>query len=91
MLPADRLELPVSPAGLVSETGTFLRLFDFAKAQIEIAEYKKHQLSKIDQSMNDVLLKVSGSILGKVIPIRDHQQLIIDALEQAKKEGMFQI
>lgn len=64
---------------------------DFMKAQIEINEYKKHELERIDKSMNDLLIRVSEEILGKMIPIRDHQQLIIDSLEMAKKEGMFNI
>lgn len=62
---------------------------EFSKTQVELNEYKRHQMQKIEAQINDLLIRVSEEILGKVIPLRDHQQLILESLESAKKEGMF--
>lgn len=61
----------------------------FEKTQIEIHEYKRHKLQEVNDSLNVLLLKVAEAVLGKAIPLADHQKLILDALEKAQKEGMF--
>jgi len=63
---------------------------EFSKSQVEINEYKRHQMQHVDQSINDMVGKISEDVLGKAISLRDHQQLILQSLEQAKKEGMFE-
>ncbi len=59
--------------------------------QEQIQEYKKQKLTAIDQTVKEIVKKASLKILGKAISTSDHEKLIINSLEQAKKEGIFEI
>src|SRR5258708_1713623 len=61
----------------------------FEKAQKEINAYKEKQMSKLDGSIDRMLLEVAEKVLGKTIPIKDHETLILEALTKAKEEGLF--
>lgn len=62
---------------------------EMVKAEKEIEAYRTEQLKKIDNSLIKILNRVSLEVLGKAISLADHEELIIEALEQAKKEGVF--
>lgn len=62
---------------------------EFEKAQAEIENYKQEKLAQINKSVDELALKLARQVLGKSIPLEDHQTLIIEALERAKKEGIF--
>jgi hypothetical protein len=55
----------------------------------EIESYKQDRVKKIETAVNDIIQKVSQKALNKSIPLEDHNKLIIDSLERAKKEGIF--
>jgi hypothetical protein len=55
----------------------------------ELEEYKKIRLQQADRTITHVIQEVSQEILNKALPLDDHQQLLIEALEKAKKEGVF--
>ncbi len=55
----------------------------------ELEEYKKLRLQQADRTINHVIQEVSQQILNKALSLEDHQQLLIEALEKAKKEGVF--
>ena len=54
-----------------------------------IGDYKEAQIKKIDAEITAIIQRVSEIVLGKAISLTDHEQLIINALEEAKKEGVF--
>ena len=58
---------------------------DYAKTQKEVSAYKVEMLKKIDEEIYAILESVSKEAIGKSIPLAQHEQLIIDALEKAKK------
>lgn len=58
-------------------------------AQQEIERYKTQQYASIDASMRAVIMKTYEDILGKSITLSLHEDLIVAALEKAKKEGVF--
>lgn len=58
---------------------------DYAKIQKEVSQYKDQMLKKIDEEIYGILESVSKEAIGKSIPLAQHEQLIIDALEKAKK------
>ncbi len=64
---------------------------DFAKTEIEISEYKRHQIEKMQNTIDEILIKVCEEVLGKAIPLHDHQELLLQALEKAKTESMFTV
>ena len=56
------------------------------RSKQEIEEYKKEKLAHVDEAVVNIIKQASEEILGKTISLRDHQALIIEALEKAKKE-----
>jgi membrane-associated HD superfamily phosphohydrolase len=72
----------------------FNLLFEDLKTKIsekenEIEEYKKRKLEEIDREIYRIIIEVAKKTLGKVIDITDHEKLVIEALEKAKKDRIF--
>lgn len=59
-------------------------------ARRQIDDHKKGMIARINDSIYDVISFVSKEVLGKSLSIEDHGDLIIRALEEAKKEGFFE-
>ncbi len=55
----------------------------------ELEEYKQARLKEIEQTVLHIVQKASEEIFNKTLSITDHQHIILDSLEKAKKEGMF--
>jgi DNA repair exonuclease SbcCD ATPase subunit len=60
-----------------------------AKFQAEVEEYKKLRMSEIDKGASNVLSDFLTEATGRAIPLDVHQDLIIKALEEAKKKNVF--
>lgn len=74
-----------------SENGVSKKIADeFAATQIEINEYKKHKIQEVNKNIDKMILKIAESVLCQAIPLAQHQQLIVEALEKAQREGMFE-
>ncbi len=56
----------------------------------ELDEYKQMRLKETDKMITRVVQKASQEVLNKTIPLGDHQTLMLEALEKAKKEGLFE-
>jgi hypothetical protein len=63
--------------------------FDHAKG--EIAKYKEEKLKAIDEEAEKIIKKLSIELLGKAIKIDEHEKILLDALEKAKKESILSI
>lgn len=55
----------------------------------ELEEYKKQELTKISANIYEILARTSEAVLGKAVNLDLHQELVIKALEQAKRDGVF--
>ncbi|HSX08797.1 MAG TPA: hypothetical protein VLF93_01465 [Candidatus Saccharimonadales bacterium] len=73
---------------LQKQTRTFSETM-IPQLEKELEEYKKLRLQQADRTITNVIQEVSQQILNKALPLEDHQQLLIEALERAKKEGVF--
>lgn len=62
---------------------------EFEKARGEIDSYKKAELAKVQESIQEIVRKTVSEVIGKSIPMSEHEKLIIEALDEAKSEGMF--
>ena len=62
---------------------------ELEQANRQIEDYKKYVNSNIDRKAKDILKDFSIQVLGKVISPEDHEDLIIKALEEAKKKNVF--
>lgn len=59
---------------------------DYAKAQKAIEDYKADRIKKVEDNIYNIIQNVSKMVLGKAIELKDHEQLVIDALTKAKQE-----
>lgn len=64
---------------------------EFAKARSEVEAYKKDQMGKVDKAVSKVVVTIVEKVLGRMISTEDHEELVLQALEQAKKDGLFHI
>ena len=55
----------------------------------ELDEYKKQRLKDAEQLISKIVQRASEDILNKSLSFEDHQKLLIESLEKAKKEGIF--
>lgn len=62
---------------------------ELEKTKIELETYKKEQIKKIDEMIRNTVFRISQEVLAKTISPQEHERLIIEALDQAKKEGVF--
>lgn len=61
----------------------------FSTIDKQAEEYKKMQLKKIDDSIGTIVMDTYQEILSKNITLSVHTDLVVEALEKAKKEGIF--
>lgn len=59
------------------------------KMEHELEEYKKTRLQQTDKMVVHIIQTVSQELLSKTISLEDHQKLVTEALDKAKKEGAF--
>ncbi|GEM_PF-4579713 len=62
---------------------------EFEKSQREIQVYKQKQIDQIDKSIQSKVDDIAKKVFGKAISAELHEKLIIEALEEAKKKGVF--
>lgn len=61
----------------------------YKNVEIDVEEYKKARLSQVDKSLADIILQIARKVLVKEINREEHEKLVLKALEDAKKSGMF--
>lgn len=59
---------------------------DYEKLKIEIADLRQKKLQELQSNIDNIILNISKDVIGKSLNLSDHQDLIIKALEEAKKE-----
>lgn len=58
----------------------------YKKAQDELDDYKKERLEKIDKDISLMIQAITKDIFGKSLSLENHKDLILQAIEKAKKE-----
>ncbi len=61
---------------------------EYEKLEIEIKEYREKMMNKVNDDIYKILLNISKTVLGKSLDAKDHEDLIIEALNKAKKENI---
>lgn len=56
------------------------------KTEKEIENYKKERFKEMDRKIYKILGEVAKKTIGKTIDLSDHEKLVMEALEKAKKE-----
>lgn len=57
-------------------------------ANQEIEKYKQQQMDRIDHSIVNLVKHTVEKVISKSLNLTEHQELVIEALEQSKKEGV---
>lgn len=65
------------------------RLTLLAGLEKEVESYKQSKIHRIDQASSVIVQRVAQEVLNKSLSLEDHQNLVIQSLEKAKKEGVF--
>lgn len=58
------------------------------KVEAEIEQHKQNKLASIDTAVAEKVSALGLKLLGKSISLDDHDELVVKALEEAKKEGV---
>lgn len=61
------------------------------EVQEQVELYKQEKMAKVDQAILELIQKTYKDILSKSIPPNIHKELILEALEKTKKEGLFDL
>jgi hypothetical protein len=66
----------------------------FLEKKIEIEKmlenYKREKIKEVDEKIFQILADVSKKVLGKVIDVSTHEELVFRALKKAKEENFFE-
>mgnify|MGYP001609441355 CR=1 FL=1 len=62
---------------------------EYSLAKKHIDAYTESELKMVDEKIYEILETVSKLVMGKALKLSDHETLIIESLEKAKKEGIF--
>ncbi len=57
----------------------------------EIEEIKKEKLKELEKNIYKIINDVTKKVLGKAIDLSTHEELVMKALEKAKKEKFFEL
>jgi hypothetical protein len=55
----------------------------------EVEDYKKHKIQRIEQASTTLVQRVAQETLNKTLSVEDQHALLIQSLERAKREGVF--
>ena len=55
----------------------------------EIATYRRERIAALNQNMVTLVEETARLVLNKTLSLQEHRELILDALEEAKREGLF--
>ncbi len=62
---------------------------EYEEIKRDIENYKASKIAQIDSTAHDVLIDVTKKVLGKSIDMRAHEDLVVQALEDAKRQNIF--
>lgn len=62
---------------------------ELSRVKKVIESYKEHKLKQVDDEVNKIILEVSEEVLGKALSSNQHQEIVMEALEKAKKAHFF--
>jgi len=59
---------------------------EYSEMKKELEAYRQERLKKIEDEIYNIIQDVSMLVLGRSLSVRDHEELILEALEKAKKK-----
>ncbi len=62
---------------------------EYQTAEAEVAEYKRLKIAEINEKTKKALEKIGGQLLGKVFSVKEHEELILKTIDEARKQNVF--
>ena len=62
---------------------------EYEEIKVEIERYRTSKMAQIDATAREILTDVTKKVMGKSIDLRAHEDLVIEALENAKRQNLF--
>lgn len=59
------------------------------KLEKEAQEYKENKLKAVDEQIRQIVLSAAREVIGRSISLTEHEDLVVKALERAKREKVF--
>src|SRR3989338_2667506 len=85
----DSIEQEVKKQLEESKTGFKTEMTKYLiKAQEEIEDYKRKEIAKADQDIDQLIVQLAKDLLRINLTPKDHRKLVIQGLEKAKEQGM---
>lgn len=76
-------------AGSVQKTVVARVEEDYVQAKKQIETYKTERMKQVDRQVLQLMKDVGKDVLGKTMDFETHRELIMQALEEARKEHVF--
>lgn len=73
----------------IERESQFLIANSLQKITKRLDEYQKRRLAEVDDGVRQILLSASREVLGRSISLTEHEQLVREAIERAKKDKLF--
>jgi hypothetical protein len=61
----------------------------YAQVEEDIKGYKRMRIKQVNEVIFEILKETSKRVLGKTLSFKEHEDLVIKSLEEAKKENVF--
>lgn len=61
----------------------------YKRVEEEIKAYREAKIKRVDEEIYEIVRQVTQDILGKAIDTRQHEELVVKALEEAKRQNIF--
>ena len=61
---------------------------EYTRLDAEVKDYREKMIEKVNQEIYKILLNISKVVLGKSLDLTAHEDLVIDALNKARKENI---
>lgn len=62
---------------------------EYDEIKKEIERYKESKIAQINSTAREVIIDATKKVLGKSIDTRAHEELLIQSLEDAKRQNLF--
>lgn len=62
---------------------------EYDKIKSEVDKYKQEEMTKIDNSIFDILKDVTTNVLGRALSMEEHRDLVLGSLEEGKRKNLF--
>lgn len=62
---------------------------ELEKIEKDMQIYRANRMAQIDEDVDTLVKRIAKDVLAKSLTERDHQEIIREALDKAKKEGFF--